>query len=92
MASLHTQELPDKIFAGEIHYSRIPVEYWEHRIKMIKAMGLSSLSVYIMWNHHEKQKGDFDYITGNKNLPHFLDLAEKNNMSVLFRPGPYVCA
>ena len=92
LTSLHFEGLPDKIFAGEIHYARIPVEYWEHRIKMVKAMGLNSLSVYIMWNYHETEKGHFDYQTGNKNLSHFLDLAEKYNMNVLFRPGPYVCA
>lgn len=42
-----------KIYAGEVHFSRIPVEYWEHRIKMIKALGLNTLSIYIMWNYHE---------------------------------------
>lgn len=41
-----------KIYAGEVHFSRIPVEYWEHRIQMIKALGLNTLSVYIMWNYH----------------------------------------
>lgn len=40
------------IRAGEVHYSRIPVEYWEHRILMIKALGLNALSVYIIWNYH----------------------------------------
>ena len=44
---------------------------------MIKAMGLNSLSVYVMWNHHEISKGKFDYSTGNKNLSKFLDLAVK---------------
>ena len=61
-----------KLFAGEVHYSRIPVEYWEHRIQMIKALGLNTLSVYIMWNYHENEKGKFDFKTGNKNLPYFL--------------------
>jgi beta-galactosidase len=55
-------------------------------------MGLNALSVYIMWNHHEIDKGKFDYTTENKNLDLFLNLAEKYNMSVLLRPGPYVCA
>lgn len=50
-----------KIFAGEVHYCRIPHQYWEHRIQMIKAMGLNTLSVYIMWNFHELEKGKFDY-------------------------------
>lgn len=59
---------------------------------MIKALGLNTLSVYIMWNYHEVERGVFDYKTGNKNLPLFLELAEKYEMKVLFRPGPYVCA
>lgn len=80
------------IFAGEVHYSRIPVEYWEHRILMIKALGLNALSVYIMWNYHELERGKYDFSSGNKNLPLFLELAEKHEMMVLFRPGPYVCA
>ncbi len=55
-------------------------------------MGLNALSVYVMWNHHQIEKGKFDYETENRNLDFFLSLAEKHNMSVLFRPGPYVCA
>lgn len=59
---------------------------------MVKALGLNSLSVYVMWNYHETAPGKFDYETDNKNLSLFLDLAEKYEMKVLFRPGPYVCA
>jgi beta-galactosidase len=55
-------------------------------------MGLNALGVYVMWNYHEIETGKFDYETENKNLDLFLSLAEKHNMSVLFRPGPYVCA
>ena len=39
---------------------------------MIKALGLNTLSVYIMWNYHEISKGKYDFETGNKNLPYFL--------------------
>jgi beta-galactosidase len=59
---------------------------------MTKALGLNALSVYVMWNYHEIEKGKFDYQTGNRNLPLFLELAEKHEMKVLFRPGPFVCA
>ena len=45
-----------------------------------------------MWNYHEIERGKFDFETENKNLSKFLDLAEKYNMSVFIRPGPYVCA
>lgn len=64
--------LPDRIYAGEIHYARIPVEYWEHRIQMMKALGFNSLSIYVMWNHHEVRRGVFDYQTENRNLNKFL--------------------
>ena len=65
------------MFASEIHYSRIPHQYWEHRLQMVKAMGFNALSVYIMWNHHEVEKGKYDYTTGDKNLVGFLELAAK---------------
>lgn len=45
-----------------------------------------------MWNHHEISRGMFDYENGDKNLKGFLTLAQKYNFTVLFRPGPYVCA
>lgn len=38
--------LNDKPFiikAAEIHYTRIPVEYWEHRIQMCKALGMNTI-------------------------------------------------
>ena len=84
--------LPDSVYGGEIHYSRIPVEYWEHRIQMMKALGFNALIVYVIWNHHEVRKGVFDYETDNRNLNKFLSLAEQYEMKVLIRPGPYICA
>jgi beta-galactosidase len=59
---------------------------------MVKAMGLNTLSVYMMWNHHESRPDVFDFSTENKNLTGFLELAKKHGMNVLLRPGPYVCA
>lgn len=35
---------PFLIRAGEIHLPRIPREYWEHRIQMVKTMGMNYLS------------------------------------------------
>ena len=80
------------VYSGELHYSRIVPEYWEHRIQMVKALGFNSISVYVMWNFHEVSKGVFDYQSPNKNLGKFLDIATKAGMNVLLRPGPYVCA
>jgi len=38
---------PFVIKAAEMHYPRIPVEYWEHRIKMCKALGMNTICLYV---------------------------------------------
>ncbi len=82
---------PFVVKAAEIHYPRIPREYWEHRIKMCKALGMNTICIYIFWNIHEQKEGEFDF-TGNNDIAEFCRLAQKNDMYVIVRPGPYVCA
>ena len=38
---------PIRIISGEMNYSRIPKEYWRHRLKMAKAMGLNAVATYV---------------------------------------------
>ncbi len=82
---------PFVVKAAEIHYPRIPREYWDHRIKMCKALGMNTVCIYIFWNIHEQREGVFDF-TGNNDIAAFCKLAQKNGMYVIVRPGPYVCA
>lgn len=82
---------PFVIKAAEIHYPRIPREYWEHRIEMCKALGMNTICIYIFWNIHEQEEGVFDF-TGNNDISAFCELAQKHGMYVIVRPGPYVCA
>ena len=37
---------PFVVKAAEVHYPRIPREYWEHRIEMCKALGMNTLCLY----------------------------------------------
>lgn len=82
---------PFVVKAAELHYPRIPRAYWEHRIKMCKALGMNTVCLYVFWNIHEPQEGQFDF-TGNNDVAAFCRLAQKNGMYVIVRPGPYVCA
>ena len=82
---------PFVIKAAEVHYPRIPKPYWDHRIKMCKALGMNTLCLYVFWNIHEQREGVFDF-TGNNDVAAFCRLAQKNGMYVIVRPGPYVCA
>ena len=82
---------PFVVKAAEVHYPRIPQAYWDHRIKMCKALGMNTLCIYVFWNIHEQREGQFDF-TGNNDVAEFCRLAQKNGMYVIVRPGPYVCA
>ena len=82
---------PFIVKAAEVHYPRIPRPYWEHRIQMCKALGMNAVCIYIFWNIHEQQEGQFDF-TGNNDVAEFCRIAQKNGLYVIVRPGPYVCA
>lgn len=83
---------PFQIRSGEMHPARIPREYWQHRIRMARAMGMNCIALYIMWNYHETRRGVFDFHSGNRDIPAFIRLCQSEQMWVLLRPGPYVCA
>ena len=82
---------PFVIRAAELHYPRIPKEYWEHRIQMCKAMGMNTICIYLFWNLHEQQQGVYDF-SGQNDVAAFVKLVQKNGMYCIVRPGPYVCA
>jgi beta-galactosidase len=83
---------PFQIRSGEMHPARIPREYWQHRIRMAKAMGMNCIALYVMWNYHEVHRGVFDFHSGNRHIEAFIRLCQHEGMWVLLRPGPYVCA
>lgn len=82
---------PIQIISGEIHYPRVPREYWRDRIQRAKAMGCNTICTYLFWNIHEPDQGQWDF-SGNKDFVAFCKIAQEENMWVIVRPGPYVCA
>lgn len=84
-------EKPIQFFSGEVHPSRIPREYWQDRLKMVKAMGMNSISIYMFWNVHEPHQGQYNF-SGNADIAEFVRLAQKEGLWVMLRPSPYVCA
>ena len=49
---------PFKMLSGELHYARIPREYWHARLKMAKAMGLNTIATYVFWNRSEEHTSE----------------------------------
>lgn len=82
---------PFLIKAGEMHPSRVPHQYWADRLRMIHAMGLNTVSIYVFWNVHEPREGEFNF-SGDADIAEFVRLAQKEGLWVVLRPGPYCCA
>lgn len=82
---------PFVVKAAELHYPRIPQPYWDQRIKLCKALGMNTVCLYTFWNSHEPREGEFDF-SGQNDLRKFIELCQANDMKVILRPGPYVCA
>lgn len=81
----------DQFFCGEMHYPRIPREYWRARLEMAYAMGLDAVSTYVFWNLHEPVPERYDF-TGVCDVAGYVRLAAQCGLAVVLRPGPYVCA
>ena len=82
---------PFVIRCGEIHFPRVPREYWKHRLQMCRAMGLNTVCVYLFWNFHEWAQGKYDW-AGQADVAEFCRLAQAEGLWVILRPGPYSCA
>ncbi len=82
---------PFQIISGELHYERIPREYWRDRLKKARAMGLNTISTYVFWNLHEPKPGVYDF-TGSLDVAAFVRIAQEEGLYVILRPGPYACA
>ncbi|MFT3827969.1 MAG: beta-galactosidase [Chitinophagaceae bacterium] len=83
---------PVEIRSGEMHFARVPAQYWRHRLKMLKAMGLNTVATYVFWNYHETAPGVWDFKTESRNIAAFVKTAQEEGLMVILRPGPYACA
>src|SRR5215472_9821781 len=82
---------PFQIISGEMHYARVPREYWRDRLKKARAMGLNTISTYVFWNAHEPRPGVYDF-SGGLDVAAFIRMAQEEGLHVILRPGPYSCA
>ncbi len=73
---------------GELHYSRIPRRRWEETLRLMVASGLTSVSTYVFWIHHEPVRGQVSF-DGDLDIAAFLETAERVGVDVIVRIGPW---
>ena len=82
---------PHLIVSGAMHYFRVHPEQWTDRLRRLVAMGCNTVETYVAWNVHQAAPGETSF-EGFADLGRFLDLAAKEGLDAIVRPGPYICA
>lgn len=83
--------VPFKIGSVSLDYARLPRDYWEQRIRLIKGLGVNTVMVRVPWMLHEPQEGVFCF-DGDCDVREFCSLAQENGLLVWLHVGPYVDA
>jgi beta-galactosidase len=78
---------PLQIRCGEIHFARVPREYWRHRLQMCRAMGLNAVCAYLFWNFHERTPGAYDW-SGQADAAEFCRMAQEEGLWVILSRVP----
>uniref|UniRef100_K9J2B7 Beta-galactosidase n=1 Tax=Desmodus rotundus TaxID=9430 RepID=K9J2B7_DESRO len=82
---------PFRYISGSIHYFRVPRFYWKDRLLKMKMAGLNAIQIYVPWNFHEPQPGQYQF-SEDHDVECFIQLAHELELLVVLRPGPYICA
>ncbi|XP_058455851.1 beta-galactosidase-like isoform X2 [Malaya genurostris] len=82
---------PFRFVSGSFHYFRALPDSWRQILRSMRAAGLNAVMTYIEWSTHEPSEGNYKW-DGIADLEQFIQLAEEEDLFVILRPGPYICA
>ena len=84
---------PFFVWGAAFFYERMPAAQWRSNMQALKALGVNTIDLYVMWNWHELADGDFDFdghTNPRRNLRKVLRLAKELGFYVTLRPGPVI--
>jgi len=85
--------MPFFFWGGAFFYERIPASQWRSSMLAMKRLGANTLDLYVPWNWHELDDGDFDFdghTNPRRNLREVLRLARELGLHLIVRPGPVI--
>lgn len=86
-----TNSEPFRFIAGSFHYFRALPETWQQRLRTLRASGLDTVTTYVEWGLHNPKDGVYNW-EGIADVERFIRLAAAEDLYVILRPGPYICA
>ncbi len=75
--------------SGELHYTRVRRERWVDRLRLMRAGGVSVVSTYVPWIHHEPVRGEVRF-EGGRDLGAFVDAVRSEGLELVLRIGPWI--
>lgn len=84
---------PFFIHSAAFFYYRIPQDLWEISLERYRALGINTIDLYIPWNWHELQEGQFDFdghTNPRRDLRGLLKILADKNLKLIARPGPLI--
>jgi len=82
---------PFRYVSGSLHYFRVHPSSWADRLAKLRYAGLNAVSTYVEWASHEPEPGQYDF-SGGLDLVEFIEEAQRQDLLVILRVGPYICA
>ncbi|XP_055849553.1 beta-galactosidase isoform X2 [Episyrphus balteatus] len=82
---------PFRYVSGSFHYFRAVPEVWRDRLRTMRACGLNAVDTYIEWSLHNPKDGEYTF-DGIADVEKFIQIAQEEDLYVILRPGPYICA
>ncbi len=73
---------------GEIHYSRCAADSWKDELLKMKAGGVTVVSTYTIWIHHEEIEGAWDF-TRCRDVRRFVETCRECGLYLILRIGPW---
>src|SRR5215471_12127195 len=82
--------LPTPLYAGALHYFRLPKNAWQPALESLAALGVRFVDTVVPWVVHEKAPSVFDFGEDNPRLDviGFLELAARVGLRSIVRLGP----
>ena len=84
---------PYFIHSAAFFYYRIPRDQWEPTLNRYRSLGINTIDVYIPWDWHEPNEGEFDFdgrTNPRRDLRGLLALIAQTGLKLIARPGPEI--
>jgi hypothetical protein len=84
---------PVFFWGAAFFYERLPPAAWRGSMLELRALGATTLDLYVPWNWHEVADGEFDFdghTNPRRNLREVLRLGRALGFTFIVRPGPVI--